>query len=83
MTLKSLGENTNRRGPAWGCVVSFLNFAAVALVRGMSGANWDGSLPKTNKAALATELKKIVARAEFIPEPSTTVFSMLALLQSV
>ena len=36
-------------------------------------ANSDGSLRKTNKAALARELEKNVSPAEIIPEPSATV----------
>jgi len=44
-------------------------------------ANADGSLRKTNKAALATELEKNVASAEDIPRPSACLIDGISLVQ--
>ena len=46
-------------------------------------ANADGSLHKTNKAALARELEKIVAPAEVIAFPSATVIDGMSLVQKL
>ena len=46
-------------------------------------ANADGSLRKTNKAALARELEKSVAPAEVIPKPSTTIIDGMSLVQKM
>ena len=44
-------------------------------------ANADGSLRKTNKAALARELEKNVSPAEAIPTPSTCIIDGMGLVQ--
>ena len=41
----------------------------------------DGSLRKTNKAALAKELQKGVLFADVIPQPSSCMIDAMALLQ--
>lgn len=46
-------------------------------------ANGDGSLRKTNKAALARDLEKSVAPADVIPEPSTTIIDGMSLVQKM
>ena len=46
-------------------------------------ANNDGSLRKTNKAALARELEKNVSPAEFIPKPSATIIDGMSLIQKM
>lgn len=46
-------------------------------------ANVDGSLRKTNKAALANELEKNVSPAEEIPEPSATIIDGMSLVQKL
>ena len=49
----------------------------------MSLANGDGSLRKTNKAALARELEKSASPAEVIPEPSATVIDGMSIVQKM
>ena len=49
----------------------------------MGTANEDGSLQKTNKAALARELEKTVSPAEEIPEQSTTIIDGMTLIQKM
>jgi hypothetical protein len=44
-------------------------------------ANGDGSLHKTNRAALARELEKSVAPAYVIPESSKTIIDGMSLVQ--
>ena len=44
-------------------------------------ANEDGSLRKTNKAALARELEKTVSPAEEIPEQSATIIDGMTLTE--
>ena len=44
-------------------------------------ANADGTMRKTNKAALASELEKHVLQAEPIPEPSVTITDIINLVQ--
>ena len=44
-------------------------------------ANADGSLRKTNKAALAREIEKTVSPAEAIPTPSTCIIDGMGLVQ--
>jgi len=46
-------------------------------------ANGDGTLRKTNKAALARELEKNVSAAEVIPEPSATVIDGMSFVQKL
>jgi len=46
-------------------------------------ANGDGTLRKTNKAALARELEKSVSAAEVIPESSATVIDGMSLVQKL
>lgn len=46
-------------------------------------ANGDGSLRKTNKAALARELEKNVTTAEKIPELSATLIDGMSLIQKL
>ena len=46
-------------------------------------ANSDGSLRKTNKAALARELEKLASPAEAIPEPSATLIDGMSLVQKM
>jgi len=46
-------------------------------------ANGDGSLRKTNKAALARELEKNVSPAEVIPQPSATIIDGMSLVQKM
>ena len=46
-------------------------------------ANGDGSLRKTNKAALAKELEKSITPAEVIPEPSATIIDGMNLVQKM
>lgn len=46
-------------------------------------ANGDGSIRKTNKAALARHLEKSVSPAEVIPEPSTTIIDGMSLVQKL
>lgn len=46
-------------------------------------ANADGSLRKTNKAALARELEKNVSPAEHIPTPSTSIIDGMSLVQKM
>ena len=46
-------------------------------------ANGDGSLCKTNKAALAKELEKNVSPAEEIEEPSATIIDGMSLVQKL
>jgi len=46
-------------------------------------ANDDGSLRKSNKAALTRELEKNVSPAEEIPEPSATVIDGMSLIQKL
>ena len=43
--------------------------------------NGDGTMKKTNKAALARELEKQVLPAETIPEPSATMIDDMSLVQ--
>ena len=45
-------------------------------------ANGDGTMRKTNKAALARELEKQVLPAETIPDPSATVIDDMSLVQN-
>ena len=44
-------------------------------------ANGDGTMRKTNKAALARELERHVIPAETIPEPSATIIDNMSLIQ--
>ena len=44
-------------------------------------ANSDGSLRKTNKAALARELEKNVAPAENFPQPSACIIDGMSIVQ--
>ncbi|KAG0721774.1 hypothetical protein GWK47_000638 [Chionoecetes opilio] len=46
-------------------------------------ASGDGSLRKTNKAALARELERNVSPAEVIPEPSATIIDGMSLVQKL
>jgi len=46
-------------------------------------ANGDGTLRKTNKAALARELEKQVLPTETIPEPSVTIIDGMSLIQKM
>ena len=46
-------------------------------------ASGDGSLRKTNKAALARELERNVSPAEVIPEPSATMIDGMSLVQKL
>ncbi|KAG0693191.1 hypothetical protein GWK47_027597 [Chionoecetes opilio] len=46
-------------------------------------ASGDGSLRKTNKAALARELERNVYPAEVIPEPSATIIDGMSLVQKL
>ena len=46
-------------------------------------ANPDGSLRKTNKAALARELEKNVSPAEHVPTPSTCIIDGMSLVQKM
>ena len=46
-------------------------------------ANADGSLRKTNKAALARELENNVSPAEHIPTPSTSIIDGMSLVQKM
>ena len=46
-------------------------------------ANADGSLRKTNKAALARELEKNVSPTEHIPTPSTRIIDGMSLVQKM
>ncbi|KAJ8338524.1 hypothetical protein SKAU_G00374900 [Synaphobranchus kaupii] len=46
-------------------------------------ANGDGTLRKTNKAALARELEKQVLPAETIPGPSATIIDGMSLVQKM
>ena len=46
-------------------------------------ANGDGTLRKTNKAALARELEKQVLPAEIIPELSATIIDGMSLVQKI
>lgn len=46
-------------------------------------ANGDGSLRKTNKAALARELEKNASPAEVIPGPSATVIDGMSMVQKL
>lgn len=46
-------------------------------------ANADGTLRKTNKAALARELEKTVSAANEIPTPSATIIDGMALVQKL
>jgi len=45
--------------------------------------NGDGSLWRTNKAALARELEKNVSPAEVIPQPSATIIDGMSLVQKM
>ena len=46
-------------------------------------ASGDGSLRKTNKAALARELERNASLAEVIPEPSATIIDGMSLVQKL
>ena len=46
-------------------------------------ASGDGSLRKTNKAALARELERNASPAEVIPEPSATIIDGMSLVQKL
>ncbi|KAK5924834.1 hypothetical protein CgunFtcFv8_017412 [Champsocephalus gunnari] len=46
-------------------------------------SNSDGSLRKTNKAALARELEKNVSPAEDMPEPSACIIDGMSLVQKL
>ena len=46
-------------------------------------ANGDGSMRKTNKAALARELEKSASPAEVIPDPSVTVIDGMSIVQKM
>ena len=48
-----------------------------------SPASADGSLRKTNKAALAKELQKNMTVADMIPQPCTRIIDGMAMVQKI